>query len=163
MEICYLANAAVHAWAHYSPFHHYTHLILKTASAASAQDSCHELPRVERIKSTLSSGAFAILDLSSACAPWAGSSWRCFFIVLCVFSRKSKLIILDRFDLPVLPVFLWPHSSPHNCLRSIMFCGVNLLTCVSSGTKSWTVSKQLSFHPLPIFPLSPINQCDVIA
>lgn len=44
-----------------------------------------------------------------------------------------------------------------------MFCGVNLLTCVSSGTSSWTASRQLSFHPLPIVPLSPINQCDVIA
>lgn len=34
---CYSANAAVSAWVHYSRFHHYPQLILKTASAASAR------------------------------------------------------------------------------------------------------------------------------
>lgn len=60
-------------------------------------------------------------------------------------------------------VFLWPHSVTYGCLTSIVFCVVNLLTCVSLGTQSWTASKHLRFHLLPISPLSPINQCDATA
>lgn len=88
----------------------------------------------------------AILNLLSACATMSRfaekslhSNYVCFhslvFFFVCFFlSFKSKPIISDGFDLTVLPVLLRPQSSPYDCLRSIMFCGVNLLTCVSSGT-----------------------------
>lgn len=44
-------------------------------------------------------------------------------IFLCVLRIKSQPIIFDRFDLTMLPVFFWPHSSPtqlpqiHHVLR----------------------------------------------
>lgn len=142
------ANAAGHTWARCSQFHHFPQLILNTASTASARAR----------------------QLSSVPSSWESRKRR-FWTCLCSTSRfvekLSWLCVFPSFKIslnsPRCQVFLWPHSSLHNCLRSIMFCGVNLLTWVSSGTSSWTASRQLSFHPLPIFPLSPINQCDVIA